>query len=81
MDGATSEQRMSARRRQTRSDCHSAMVPESSKAVHGRQGTALKRLAVTKRMRGGELLSFSTGQHCEEKSDEEVERRRGRHGR
>jgi hypothetical protein len=60
-DGATtSEQRMSTQKRQTRSDCHSAMVPESSEAVHGCQGTAVKRLAVTKRMRSGELHSFLT---------------------
>jgi hypothetical protein len=72
-DGATtSEQRMSTQRRQTRSDCHSAMVPESSEAVHGCQGTAVKRLAVTKRMRGGELHSFLTGQHCEEERDGQV---------
>ncbi|KAF2182576.1 hypothetical protein K469DRAFT_475876, partial [Zopfia rhizophila CBS 207.26] len=48
-DEVTNKELSILRACQTRSDCHSAMVPKSrARAVHGRLGAMLKRLAVTK---------------------------------
>ena len=57
-DGVANKGTWCSEDRQTRSDCHSAQVPKWSERAHGCQGTVLKRLAVTKRMKGGEFYSF-----------------------
>lgn len=66
--------------RQTRSDCHSAVQWSRNRAssVHGCQGTVLKRLAVTKRMKGGEFHSFFTAKTVARAEKEDGLQRSGR---